>query len=132
MLYLRYRRDHFLAGQLSPDAIRSQLQQSVNRGAFSEPEDVLFSETGEYNGLGVVEFRVAEVPSRVDQDEGPSYSFFPRHEPEELNYSHSEIWSDQLPATGGFRKPSRTVSLKFRVQLCSLIGLERVRVEAAR
>ena len=77
-LYLRYSSVHFLDGQLAPAAIRSQLQQSVNRGRFSEPEDVLFSETGEYDGLGAVEFKVLDIPKRVDQPSGPAYVFFMR------------------------------------------------------
>jgi len=133
LLYLRYSIEHFLQGQLTPAGIRSQLKQSVNRGGrFSEPEDALFSETGRYNGLGVVEFRVSDIPSRVEQPNGPAYAFFMRHQPEDENYSHSEIWSDHDPRTGGFRQPSRTVSLKFRVLLCSSIGQEQVRIEAVR
>jgi hypothetical protein len=132
LLYLRYMSQHFIQGQLLPAGIRSQLKQSVNRGSFSEPEDALFSETGEYNGLGVVEFRVADIPERVEQVEGPTYVFFMRHEPEDENYSHSEIWSDHDPRTGGFRRPSRTVSLSFRILLCRSIRQEQVRIKAVR
>ena len=131
-LYLRYSAQTFLDGQLEPAAIRSQLKQSVNRGGFSEPEDVLFSESGEYNGLGVVEFRVSDIPQRVDQSNGPNYVFFMQHEPEEENYAHSEIWSDHYPRTGTFRRPSRTVSLDFRVRLCRTIRMEQVRIEAVK
>ena len=42
--YLRYASNHFLEGQLDPAAIRSEQGQSVNRGLFREPEDVLDSE----------------------------------------------------------------------------------------
>lgn len=131
-LYLRFMRQHFLDGQLLPEGIRSQLKQSVNRGRFSQPEDVLFSETGEYNGLGVAQFYVADIPPRVAQPNGPAYVFFVRHEPEETNYSHSEIWSDHENRTGGFRPPSRTVSLKFRVELCKAIRHQQVLIEAER
>lgn len=132
LLYLRYSIQHFLRGMLAPDGIRAQLKQSVNRGRFSEPEDALFSETGDYNGLGVVEFRVSDIPPRVDQPQGPTFVFFMSHQPEEENYSHSEIWSDHDPRSGGFRKPSRTVSLEFRVRLCRSIRQEQVRIEAIR
>ncbi len=132
LLYLRYSSQHFLQGQLTPDGIRSQLRQSVNRGSLSEPEDALFSETGRYNGLGVVEFKVWEIPPRIVQPEGPAYVFFMFHVPEEDNYSHSEILSDHDPRTGGHKKPSRTVSLEFRVRLCRSIRQERVRIEATR
>ena len=107
-------------------------EQSVNRGAFSEPEDTLFSESGRYDGLGVVELRVADIPATVRQPDGPVYVFFPRHEPEEDNYSHGEIWSAHEIRTGGFQRPSRTVSLSFRVLLCRSIRQERIRIEAAR
>jgi hypothetical protein len=129
-LYLRYMRQHFVEGQLLPEGVRAQLKQSVNRGTLSEPEDVLFSETGEYDGLGVVEFRVADIPERIDQPHGPTFVFFMRHEPQDRNYSHSEIWSDhEAQAPVGFRKPSHTVSLKFRVCLCRSM---RQRIEAVR
>jgi len=132
LLFLRYMSQHFVQGELLPAGIRSQLKQSVNRGSFSEPEDVLFSETGEYDGLGVVEFKVADIPERVEQPQGPTYIFFMRHEPEDENYSHSEIWSDHEARTGGFRAPSRTVSLSFRILLCRSIRQGQVRIAAAR
>jgi hypothetical protein len=132
LLYLRYMSQHFVQGQLLPEGIRSQLRQSVNRGRFSEPEDALFSETGEYDGLGVVQFKVADIPARVDQPQGPAYVFFMRHEPVEENYSHSEIWSDHEVRTGAFRAPSRTVSLRFRIPLCASIRQEQVRIMAVR
>ena len=132
LLYLRYMSQHFVQGELLPAGIRSQLKQSVNRGSFSEAEDALFSETGKHDGLGVVEFRVGDVPERVDQPQGPAYIFFMRHEPEEENYSHSEIWSDHETRTGGFRAPSRTVSLSFRVLLCRSIRQEQIRIRAVR
>ena len=132
LLYMRYMREHFLDGELLPTAIRSQLKQSVNRSRFSEAEDVLFSETGAFNGVGVVAFRVRDIPQRVEQPEGPTFVFFMRHEPEDTNYSHSEIWADHEERTGEFRRPSRTVSLSFRIQLCRAIRREQVRIEATR
>ena len=132
LLYLRYMSQHFVQGQLLPEGIRFQLKQSANRGRFTEPEDALFSETGEYDGLGVVEFRVADIPERVDQPEGPAYVFFMRHVPLETNYSHSEIWSDQEARAGAFRAPSRTVSLRFRILLCTSIRQEQIRIIAVR
>jgi hypothetical protein len=89
-LYLRYRGEHFVEGQLAPAGI-SFPKTSVNRGSLSLPEDVLFSETGKYNGLGVIELAVADIPPEISQKTGPSYVFFVRHVPEPDNYSHSEI-----------------------------------------
>jgi hypothetical protein len=97
---------------------------------FSEPEDALFSETGEYNGLGVVYFTISDIPQRVTQTQGPPYVFFMCHEPEDLNYSHSEIWSDHEPRTGTFRRPNRKVSLDFRVRLGRTIQQDRIIIEA--
>ena len=131
VLYLRYFSDHFVDGQFSIAAIRFP-KQSVNRGLHSEPEDCLFSERGIYNGLGVVDFQIADVPAKVSQPQGPAYIFFLKHVPKHDNYAHSEIWSDQELGTGDYREPSRTVKLEFRVRLCQRIGLDNVRIAAVR
>jgi len=130
-LYLRYGCDDFLDGQLEPGGIRFP-KTSVNRGSLSQPEDVLFAEDGKYNGLGVVEFKVSDIPPWIAQEQGPTYVFFMRHVPHTDNYSHSEIWSDQAARTGDYRKPSRTVKLEFRTRLCQRITRERIRIEAVR
>src|SRR5690349_3120390 len=98
-LYLRYFREHFVDGQLATGGIRFP-RTSVTRGSLSEPEDALFSEDGRYNGLGVVEFRVSDIPERITQEQGPTYVFFVRHVPLHDNYSHSEIWADHECGTG--------------------------------
>jgi len=78
---------------------------SVNRGRLSEPEDALFSETGEYNGLGVIELRVVG-PSRDHRAATRAcYTFYMEHTPLDDNYSHSEICSEQAPCTGRLRTP---------------------------
>ena len=118
MLYLRYGAEDFLGGQLEPSAIHFP-RTSVNRGSLSEPEDVLFDEHGEYNGLGVVGFMVSDVPRRVTQSQGPAYVFFMNHDPDPDNYSHSEIWSDQEPGTGRYKEPGKSVKLQFRIQIAS-------------
>lgn len=119
-----------LAGRLLASAIRSQLQQSVNRGRFSEPIDVLFSEDGRFDGLGVIRFQVGEIPPEIAQPDGPAFIFFPKHMPEDDNYAHSEIWCDHKPATGGYRRPGRTVSGLFREKLCSKLTSDRIVIEA--
>ena len=154
-LYLRFGREDFVQGQLAPAAVRFP-KTSVNRGSLSEPEDALFDEGGKYDGLGVVEFAVSDIPEKVEQQQGPAYVFFMSHVPFEDNYAHSEIWSDQLPATAvslptptlpaphseisrdqlattrNYREPSKTVKLEFRIRLCKRITQERVRIEAVR
>ena len=131
MLYLRYGAEDFLGGQLEPSAIHFP-RTSVNRGSLSEPEDVLFSEAGKYNGLGVVGFTVSEIPPRLAQSQGPDYVFFMSHEPHFDNYCHSEIWSDQVPSTGGYKEPSKSVKLLFRIQLSQKITRDRVLIQEVR
>jgi hypothetical protein len=129
-LYLRYSVQHFLNGELTTNAIR--FRQSVNRGKYSVAEDVLFSETGEYDGLGVLELSVSFIPDRIEPTNGPAYVFFMHHEPIEANYSHSEIWSDNEVRTGTCREPSKTVKIEFRMRLCKLLNSDAVRIEAVR
>lgn len=128
-LYLRYGAGAFLEGQLAPGSIRFP-KTSVNRASLSEPEDALFAEDGRYNGWGVVQFRVSDLPSRIEQDHGPAYVFFMRHVPLSDNYSHSEIWSDQDPSTGDYREPSKTVKFEFRIKLVQRIRREQIQIEA--
>lgn len=131
LLYLRFGADDFVDGQLVPSAIRVP-KQSVNRGSLSQPEDVLFNEQGKYDGLGAVEFKVEDIPQTVAGDQGPIYVFFMQHDPREDNYPHSEIWSDHAPGTGNCREPSKSVKLKFRIELCKRIRVEGIRIPAVR
>lgn len=130
-LYLRYGCDDFVEGQLATAAIRFP-KTSVNRGSLSEPEDVLFAGDGKYNGLGVVELKVLDIPPEIAQEQGPAYVFFMQHVPCPDNYAHSEIWSDQAARTGVYREPGKTVKLKFRIRLCQRITRDRIRIEAFR
>lgn len=133
MLFMRYKRDYFVDGQLVHFGIRMPAT-SVNRGRFSEPEDVLFSEDGKYNGLGVVEFPVSDVPKQISQANGPTYVFFMEHVPlettTEINYAHSEICSAHQNAPDRFREPSKTVEREFKARLCKRIRRDRIKIEA--
>ena len=129
-LYLRFGLEHFLDEQLVPTAVRVP-GQSVNRGAFSEPEDVLFHEEGRYDGLGVVEFFVQDVPTTIIT-EGSRAIFFMLHKPLSDNYSHSEIACDKTEPFEGDYPPSRSVKLKFRADLCKCIRSDRIRIHALR
>lgn len=131
LLYLRYGADEFVDGQLDPAAIRFP-KQSVNRGSLSEPEDVLFDEGGRYDGLGVVDFRVEDIPPQVVGDQDSIFNFSMHHVPLELNYAHSEIWSVRSGEAGECKKPSPSVKLKFRIQLAQRIQRANVRIEATR
>lgn len=127
-LYLRYQHKHWIEGQLDPAGVRFP-RTSVNRSTLSQPEDALFSESGKYNGLGVVRFIVSSIPSRMTQSQGPSYVFFVQHAPLDDNYSHSEIWSNHEYRSGQYKEPSKTVKLEFRISLCQKIRQENVCIE---
>ncbi len=130
-LYLRFGLEDFLGEHLVPAVLRVP-GQSVNRGSLSEPEDVLFHEEGHYDGLGVVEFVVQDVPSAIFANQGSSAIFFMLHKPLPENYSHSEIACDQVEPLKGNHEPSKSVKLKFRADLCKCIRTDRIRIHAFR
>jgi hypothetical protein len=131
LLFLRYGVDDFVNGQLAAAAIHFP-KQSVNRGRFSEPGDVLFHNDGKYDGLGAVEFDVADIPATITGDQGSTYRFFMHHEPLDDNYGHSEIWSARPRAEEEYREPSKSTKLQFRMQLCKRILASRIRIAAVR
>jgi len=131
LLFLRYGVDDFVNGQLAVGAIKFP-KQSVNRGCFSEPEDVLYHDEGKYNGLGAVEFSVEDIPPTITGDQGSTYRFFAHHEPRDDNYGHSEIWSARPRAEEEYREPSKSTKLQFRMQLCKRILTSRIRITAVR
>lgn len=132
LLYLRYSAIHFVDEKLTPEAIRSDLNQSVNRGEFSEPADALFHERGSYNGLGVIGFKVGILPEKIEPLDFPAYAFKVNHVPIEDNYSHSELFSDQIPATGRHRVPGRIVKMQFKLKICTSITVGDVKIRAVR
>jgi hypothetical protein len=61
---------------------------SVNRGRYSEPEDVVRNHPGQ----GIATFPVRAIPSSLrDPRESILYEFRVEHVPEVDNYSHSEV-----------------------------------------
>jgi hypothetical protein len=76
-----------------PDGVDIRLpEDSVNRGKYSEPNDVLFPN---YFHLGVAQFPVSGIPApRSFTDQlGTTREFHLKveHDPWEDNYSHSEV-----------------------------------------
>ena len=126
-LFRRYRKEHWVEGRFSGVGLGFSTGISVNRARFSEPEDVLFSQTGEFNGWGILECQVADVPPEIGLLDA-AFSFFMRHVPHDDNYSHSEIWSDRRIPTGAYVEPTRAVRKQFRTILSQRM---RVRMEAA-
>jgi hypothetical protein len=80
-------------------------KQSVNRGKYSTPADVLLSRADEFEGWGVLRFVVQDLPAEFPPGDA-QYTFFPRHVPEDEMYPHSEIWCDRLPRTNEYVEPS--------------------------
>src|SRR3954447_12309055 len=67
-------------------------EDSVNRGKYSEPDDVLYPS---YFSLGIATFKVSAIPSPKiftdDQGITREYSLKVEHDPYEDNYAHSEV-----------------------------------------
>jgi len=91
LLYHRCVKDDVLDGRMIASRIRIE-NPSVNWSKYSKPWDVVF----DYPGCGIVRFVVRDLPYELpegnDIPKGTKTRWFqPSHEPEELNYSHSEI-----------------------------------------
>ena len=89
LLYRRIGHEDFEGDRLLPARIKIQ-DLSVNWSKYSAPWDVVF----DYPGNGVACISVGEV--RKDLPLNPVagakiHAFSPVHEPEELNYSHTEV-----------------------------------------
>lgn len=76
--------------RLFPDQIRFYPDQSVNRGKYSEPEDVLHPN---YLDFGIARFQVQHVQLELSSGGEINYQWTIEHKPEENNYAHSEIWT---------------------------------------
>jgi len=121
LLFRRYIKDHWIGNKLA-DAHFS-FPPSLNRGRFSEPDDVIYSEDGSLDGYGVLEFTVADIPKSLQDQAGTEYVFFPVHMPCELNYSHSEIHSEREQQRGQPANPSSATRKKFRAMLSQKINV---------
>jgi hypothetical protein len=117
-----------------PDGVDIRLpEDSVNRGKYSEPGDVLFPE---YFHLGVAEFPVSKIPaprSFTDQQGNTrDYELKVEHDPEEENYAHSEVraFRESLRVTRTGKIPI-TVKSEFR-QLIAEAMVVRIAVPVGR
>jgi hypothetical protein len=127
LLYRRYIQEHFENGKIV-DAHFS-FPPSTNRQKYSEPEDVLFSEDGRFDSCGVLEFEATAIPAEIEDDQRNAFVFFPRHVPEEINYSHTEVWCERSLQRGNQALPSSTAKKKFRAKLSQRV---KVRIQAMR
>ena len=122
-LFRRYTQSHYINGQFSNTGFSFNTPPSVNRERYSEAADVLFSESDEFANWGVISFRVDDLPQSFPR-ETPQYKFWPVHRPLEDNYSHSEVWTDRIPQTGQYVKPSSSVRKLFRAMLSQRVVVE--------
>ena len=76
--------------RLFPNSISFYPDWSVNRGDFSEPEDVLYPD---YLGWGIAAFQVKDIPSPMKTEGNIPYHWDAQHQPLDENYSHTEIWT---------------------------------------
>jgi hypothetical protein len=122
-LFRRYKREHFIGGQFSNMGLSFREPSSVNREKYSEPSDVVFSETDEFAGWGVLSFLVHHLPAAFPP-EHPEHIFFPDHAPLENNYAHTLVQCDRLPPTGAHVEPRPQIRKLFRATLSQRMRIE--------
>ena len=128
-LYYRCTSDHIVGQHLSRMAIKFP-NISVNRGGspgshvFGPPEDVLIPDWLDW---GIAEFKVMEIPTplRPDDPQGAQYEFKVSHEPEEENYSHSEIRTYKNGRYSPKAKVSDKVKSEFLSQKTRIIRMPK-------
>jgi hypothetical protein len=124
LLYRRYMSDHLHDNKII-DASFGFPGTSVNRSKYSQPEDALLSDGGQFDGCGVLEFAVKSIPALLVDGVGVRFVCFPRHVPLDDNYSHSEIWCEREERRGVPANPSSATKKKFRAMLSQHV---RVRI----
>ena len=112
-------------GKFYPASIRFP-DFSVNRERYSKPEDVLYPN---YKGLGIVSFKVEDLPEPILTGEGSknetTYTFVPVHDPLEENYAHSEIRTFKNGHYSKNMDVSKKVKFKFRTHLANKLNVEK-------
>lgn len=89
LLYRRFNDEDFDGDRLLPARIKYQ-DLSVNWSKYSRPWDVVF----DYPGDGIASISVGEVRKDLPTNlvaGAKVHAYFPVHDPEELNYSHTEL-----------------------------------------
>lgn len=84
----------YAGGDLSSLSVRLPTF-SVNRGAFSEPEDVLIPPSDQpianIELMGIAKFPVCGIPASLTPPQGKTIEFKVEHAPLEDNYAHSNV-----------------------------------------
>ncbi len=103
---------------------------SVNRGKYSEPEDVLIPSVGQppdiYAQMGIVKFTVGTARWGHQPNASPiKYEMRVEHNPDEDNYSHSEVKTYKDGNYDSGVKINTTIKKEYRARLAR--GAEVVR-----
>jgi hypothetical protein len=91
---------------------------SVNRGAFSLPEDVLSMPCAgkDVQSWTVFFLQVQALPKGLLAGDGRAFDFFPHHAPLEMCGAHSVIASCLAANPNQYAKPTRPVVNDFKVK----------------
>src|SRR5262245_14922562 len=81
LLFRRYNLNQMDSNERLIDATL-QFPLSTNRQKYSTPQGVLFSETNQYEGLGIVQMPVSGIRAIVDDGLGKQHYFRACHAPE--------------------------------------------------
>lgn len=101
--------------------------QSVNRGKYSIPQDVLWCKSQYLNDSGYGFFSVKQVPTSLKDGTGQVVYFFVEHDPIKEddkyleNYSHSEVRAYQNGERQ--KKVSRHIKIIFRQTIAELVSV---------
>lgn len=121
-------------GEFSPDwrgcsggnAFPRSIGQSVNRGKYSKPSDVILpdglSKSRQLYLWGVVYCVRKTLPAPIKDGRGEEYRFTVEHDPQENNYSHSELRAYKDDERR--EEVSASVKKKYRLALAFKLQLE--------
>lgn len=134
LLYRRFREQDLVEGRPTPLGLRFPENSgiSVNRQAYSEPQDVLEPDCcGGHtrDACVVLQFAVDDVPEQLSSPTG-DYRFRMKHAPEASCFAHSEIWCNQSgDVDQPFERPAKSVREIFRAKLVQRILTSPLRFE---
>jgi hypothetical protein len=115
-LYRRYKNEHIPNGQ--PIAVIIKFPNcSVNRGRYSNPDDVIQYQSPRYLRWGVMAFQVENVPAQLPSSTSPTHTFIVEHTPREDNFSHSEIRAFRVGNFESLEDLPKLIKKEFRTLL---------------
>lgn len=134
ILYRRYPEKDLVDGRPTPLGFQFPETSgiSVNRGAYSEPHDVLEPDCCDGNVREfcvVIQFRVESVPEEIVSSTG-SYRFRLKHLPEPSCFAHAEIWCNRAgDVEQPYMKPPKQARTLFYAKLIQQITSAPLRFE---